>query len=116
MGKRSGTNSSRSERKAGRERTRRARQHGLPERKEPPRVRPGAREPLSADGEDRSSDAPLAKGVKARGVPTVVKVVGSALAVLLAVYLLTHYRDQAALEPDAAPKPATPKPPADNPQ
>lgn len=103
MAKRSGTRSSRSERKAGRERAQRARQHGLPERNEP--AARATSEPLSTETEGRSSDALPVKAARPSGVPTVVKVVGGALAVLLAVYLLTRYRDQE--DAKATPEPAT---------
>jgi len=104
MAKKSGSNSSRSERRAGRQR---AERHGLPPRKEPPtRVRASTPEPGSArDSEGRSSDAPPARPAKSAGIPTLVKVVGVAVLLLIGAYLLSQQRDAALTETPPAPEP-----------
>jgi hypothetical protein len=107
MAKRSGNKGSRSERRAGRQRATRARDHGLPARVEPEsrRVRASTPEPGSAQGADRSSDAPPALLAKPQaGIPTLVKVVGGALAVLAAAYALSRFRDESVTT--ATPEPA----------
>jgi hypothetical protein len=112
MPKRSGSKGSRSERRAGRQRAGRAREHGLPARVEPEsrRVRASTPEPISAEGDDRSSDAPPASLSKPRrGIPTIVKVVAGAVAILAAAYVLSRFRDQSAAT-TAAPEPATSAP------
>ncbi len=107
MAKKSGSNSSRSERRAGRQRAERAREHGLPPRKEPPtRVRASTPEPGSApDSEGRSTDAPPARPAKSAGIPTLVKVVGVAVLLLIGAYLLSQKRDAALTETQPAPEP-----------
>ena len=106
MAKRSGSKTSRGERRAGKERAQRAREHGLPERREEaPRARASTPEPGSRDdGEDRSSDAPRAAKAKSAGVPTLVKVVGAALVILLGVYILSQRREDALTETKPAPE------------
>jgi hypothetical protein len=108
MGKKSGSKSSRSERNAGRKRAERARQHGLPTRPAPaPPARQLTPEPSDDSyGEARSSDAPLSRAQKRAGIPTLVKVVGGALVVLIGVYLLSRQRDQALPETTPAAEPA----------
>lgn len=108
MAKKSGSRSSRSERNAGRKRAERARQHGLPVRQgPPPRARALTPEPSDdAYGEARSSDAPLSSAKKPTRIPTLVKVVGAALAILIGVYLLSRQRDEALLETKPAAEPA----------
>jgi len=108
MAKKSGSRSSRSERNAGRKRAERAREHGLPVRQEPPpRARAVTPEPSDDSyGEARSSDAPLSNAKKSAGIPTLVKVVGGALAILIGVYLLSRQRDDALLETKPAAEPA----------
>lgn len=94
MPKRSGMKGSRGARKASRERAERARQHGLPERQQPlprahvtsPELDDSAEGPSSGSG----SSPPRA------GVPTVVKVVLVALALLIAGYVLSLLRDRSA--------------------
>ena len=108
MAKHSGNKGSRSERRAGRQRASRAREHGLPARVEPEsrRVRASTPEPRSAAGDDRSSDAPPAPLTKpSQGIPTIVKVVGGALAILAAAYALSRFRDESGAT-TAAPEPA----------
>jgi hypothetical protein len=106
MAKRSGSKTSRSDRRAGKERARRARAHGLPERREEaPRARASTPEPGSRDDdEDRSSDAPRAAKAKSPGVPTLVKVIGAALVILLGVYILSQRREDALTETKPAPE------------
>lgn len=108
MAKKSGSRSSRSERNAGRKRAERARQHGLPVRREPaPRQRAVTPEPSDDSyGEARSSDAPLSNAKKSAGIPTLVKVVGGALVILIGVYFLSRQRDEALLETKPAAEPA----------
>jgi hypothetical protein len=108
MAKRSGSKSSRSERKAGRERAERARDRGLPEkRSEPLRARAATPEPVSSvDGEDRSSDAPPAPTKPPGGVPTLVKVVGAALVLLMGAYVLSLLRDDGLTDTKPAAEPA----------
>lgn len=108
MAKKSGSRSSRSERNAGRKRAERAREHGLPVRQEPPpRARAVTPEPSEDSyGEARSSDAPLSHAKKSAGIPTLVKVVGGALVILVGVYLLSRQRDEALLETKPAAEPA----------
>jgi hypothetical protein len=108
MAKKSGSRSSRSERNAGRKRAERARQHGLPVRQgTPPRARAATPEPSDDSfGEARSSDAPLSSTKKPAGIPTLVKVVGGAFVILIAVYLLSRQRDDALLETKPAAEPA----------
>src|SRR5262245_31814535 len=99
MAKRSGSKSSRSGRKAGKERAQRAREHGLPQaapESEAPRaarVRAATPEPRSAQGEDRSSDAPLPGIPKRAGLPTGAKLAIAVAVLLGGVYLLSLYRD-----------------------
>jgi hypothetical protein len=105
MAKRSGSKTSRSERRAGRERADRAREHGLPARRDAtPRARASTPEPRShsESGGDRSSDAP--RPAKPVGIPTLVKVVGGALALLVGVYLVTLLRDEAPTDTQPAPE------------
>jgi ribonuclease E len=108
MAKKSGSKSSRSERRAGRKRAERAVEHGLPTRKAPPpRARAATPEPGShREGTDRASDAPRAPIAKSGGVPTLVKVLGAALVILIGVYLLSRQRDEALTE--SKPVPETP--------
>jgi hypothetical protein len=108
MAKRSGSRSSRGERRAERQRAERAREHGLPARRpEPMRARAATPQPDgSADGSERSSDLPRVPLRKA-GVPTLVKVIGAAAVILLGVYLLGRQRDKALSEGSAP----TPEPP-----
>ncbi|MDF3066518.1 MAG: hypothetical protein K0R38_2119 [Polyangiaceae bacterium] len=106
MVKRTGSKSSRSGRRAGKERVERARERGLPERRqEPLRVRAATPEPRSSTrGEARSSDAPSAPAAASAGVPPWVWVAGIALALLAGAYFLSRQRDQALTE--ARPEPA----------
>jgi cytoskeletal protein RodZ len=106
MAKRSGSKTSRSDRRAGKERARRAREHGLPERREEARrARASTPEPGSRDdGEDRSSDAPRMAKAKSPGVPTLVKVIGGALVILLGVYIFSQRREDALTETKPAPE------------
>ena len=110
MAKRSGSKSSRSERRAERTRAERAREHGLPvsERRDAQlRNRTASPEPPREAGEDeRGSDA-LVAGTKA-GIPTLVKVVGVALVILIGVYFLGRERDRALTEPTPATSAAAP--------
>jgi len=106
MAKRSGSKSSRSERRAERTRAERAREHGLPvsERRD---VQLRNRAASHEVGEDeRGSDA-LVAGTKA-GIPTLVKVVGVALVILIGVYFLGRERDRALTEPTPATSAAAP--------
>ena len=107
MAKKSGSKSSRSERRAGRKRAERALEHGLPTLKlPPPRARAATPEPGSArEGTDRSSDAPSVPVAKSAGIPTLVKVLGAALVILVGVYLLSRQRDEALTETKPAPEP-----------
>jgi hypothetical protein len=107
MAKKSGSKSSRSERRAGRKRAERAVQHGLPTRQQPPpRARAATPEPGRNDeGIDRSSDAPRVPVAKPGGIPTLVKVLGAALVILGGVYLLSRQRDEALTESQPAPEP-----------
>ncbi len=103
MARRPGGKSSRSERRAGRQRAERAREHGLPERREPlPRreleVEPVARD--SAAPAARSSSVPAR-----RGVPLAVKVGAVAVGLLIAAYALSRLRDRASA-PSAEDAPA----------
>jgi hypothetical protein len=102
MAKKSGSKSSRSERRAGRKRAERAVEHGLPTRQQPPRARSRsakADEPSrSGEGTTRASDAAPASVAKSSGIPTLVKVLGAALVILLGVYLLSRQRDEALTE------------------
>ena len=109
MAKKSGSKSSRNERRAGRKRAERAREHGLPVRPDAPqRVRASTPQPGSdrdgRDGEDRSSDAPAARTPKPAGIPTLVKVIGGALVILLGVFLLSRQREEALTETKPAPE------------
>ncbi len=106
MAKKSGSKSSRNERRAGRKRAERAREHGLPIRRDAPqRARASTPQPGSErDGDDRSSDAPPARAPKPAGIPTLVKVVGGALVILIGVYLLSRQRDEALTETKPAPE------------
>jgi|GEM_PF-4791358 len=106
MAKKSGSKSSRSERRAGRKRAERALEHGLPTRKvPPPRARAGAPEPSNArEGTERSSDGPPVPAAKSRGIPTLVKVLGAALVILVGLYLLSRQRDEALTESKPAPE------------
>jgi hypothetical protein len=105
MTKRSGSRSSRSERRAGRERAERARQHGLPERRpEPMRARAATPDPDSRVADAERPSAPPTVPLRASGIPTLVKVVGAAAVILLGVYLLGRQRDNA-LNGAAAPEP-----------
>lgn len=113
MAKKSGSKSSRSERRAGRQRAARAREHGLPTARVEP-VRARTPDPASSpERDDRSSDAPARRSAKSAGLPPLVWVVGAALVILLGVFLLSHRRDeglteatQATAEPPAAPAPS----------
>ena len=109
MAKRSGSRSSRGERRAERERAERARKHGLPEPLKPAlRARAATPDPNSdVEAADRSSDAPAVLP-KSPAIPTLVKVLGGALLILLAVYLLSRQRDQARTPTEPAPEPAKP--------
>jgi hypothetical protein len=108
MPKKSGSKSSRSERRAGRQRADRAREHGLPARAEPsPRARAVTPEPSDeAFGAARSSATLSGRGDKP-GIPTLVKVIGGALVILLGVYLLSRQRDEALTDTKPAAEPAT---------
>lgn len=107
MAKRSGSRSSRGERRAERQRAERAREHGLPARRpEPMRARGTTPEfDRLADPNEGPSDRPVVPLRKA-SVPTLVKVVGAAIVILLGVYLLGRQRDRALSEGAAAPEPA----------
>jgi hypothetical protein len=109
MPKKSGSKSSRSERRAGRQRADRAREHGLPARAEPsPRARAVTPEPSDeAFGAARSSATRSGRGDKPAGIPTLVKVIGGALVILLGVYLLSRQRDEALTDTKPAAEPAT---------
>ena len=101
MAKRSGSRSSRSERRAGRERAERAREHGLPTRPQATlRTRVAGPEPESQSAA-RSSE-PTTVALKSPAIPTLVKVIGGALVILLGVYLLSRQRDQALTETPTA--------------
>jgi hypothetical protein len=106
MAKRSGSKTSRGERRAGKQRAERAREHGLPERREAARrVRASTPEPGSrGDGDDRSSDVPKGRSAKKPGIPTLVKVVAGALVILLGVYILSQRREQALTDTKPAPE------------
>jgi len=91
MAKASGSKSSRSERKAGRQRAERARAHGLPEpRAERSVPSPSARPDGDAPSEGAGVTSAAASG-KSR--PVLVWVVGGALMVLLIAYVITKFRD-----------------------
>lgn len=117
MSKRSGNKGSRSERNAGRQRAQRAREHGLPQRREPEvrRARAATPEPRSAEGEDPSSDAaPKRKA----GIPPLAKLAAVALLLLGGAYALTHFRDRNELQPtqvEPGTAPAAPAPAASAP-
>jgi hypothetical protein len=99
----------RSERRAGRQRAQRAREHGLPERKEELRARAVTPEPGSVDGEDPASDAPRAPAkAKSAGIPPIAKIVAGALAILVAGYVLTHFRDEPSSETSTTPEVSAP--------
>ncbi|HKY40505.1 MAG TPA: hypothetical protein VJN18_31440 [Polyangiaceae bacterium] len=107
MAKRSGSKGTRGERKADRQRAQRARERGLPERREEPlRARAATAEPGSGDDEDRPSDAsrPVARA-KPAGIPPIAKVVTGALLILVAVYVLSRFRDQPPSETSTTPEP-----------
>lgn len=111
MAKRSGSRSSRSERRAGRDRAQRAKDHGLPERPAAPlRARAATPEPRSDGGQDRSSDAPRAPVATSSTVPSWVWVAGGALLLLVGAYVMSQKRDAASNE--AKPEPETPVAPA----
>lgn len=102
MSRRPGSRSSRSQRRAERERAERARLHGLPERPPAPeRVRAVAPEGASDGSEPASADSGGAPPQK-RAIPLAVKLVAVAFVILLGVYLLGRYRDQALLQGAAA--------------
>jgi hypothetical protein len=107
MAKRPGSKSSRSERRAGRKRAERAREHGLPTRRDAtPRARASTPQPRSGEeGEDRSSDAPRARASKPVPIPTLVKVVGGALVLLVGLYVVTLLRDEGSTDTKPAPEP-----------
>jgi len=108
MAKRGGSKGSRGERRAERERAERARLHGLPisERRDAQlRSRAATPEP-SSEASDGGADG---LGVaRPAGVPTLVKVIGVALLILVGVYVLSRARDRALTEP----APAATAPPA----
>ena len=109
MAKRSGSKSSRSERKAGKQRAQRARQHGLPEpqTRAPLRARAATPEPGSSRRDpDRSSDAPPPPAHK-QLIPTPIKVLGIAVVILIGVYVLSQKRDEALTETHATPEAAS---------
>ena len=96
MAKGSGTKGSRSERKAGRQRALRAREHGLPERHEVPLHVAGARaELMDAEGgaDTESSPGGGGSGRRRPGPPVAVWVVGGALLLLALLYVLSRVRD-----------------------
>jgi hypothetical protein len=109
MAKRSGSKSSRSGRKAGKERAVRARERGLPQaapESDAPRlarVRAATPEPRSAQGEDRSSDAPSPGIPKSAGLSSGTKLAIAAAILLGGLYVLSRFRD--ASETTAAPEP-----------
>jgi hypothetical protein len=105
MAKRSGSRSSRGERRAERERAERAREHGLPERRSAPERARAATPARLTDDErsDRASDAPSLPLNKTR-IPTLAKVLGVGAVILLGVYLLGRQRDKA-IEDRARPEP-----------
>jgi len=105
MAKRTGSKTSRGERRAGKQRAQRARQHGLPERREASRrARASTPAPASgSDGGEPSSAVPLGRSAKKPGIPTLVKVVAGALVILLGVYILGQRREQGLTEPKAEP-------------
>jgi hypothetical protein len=105
MPKHPGAKSSRSERRAGRERAHRARSHGLPERPAEPTRRVSAREP-ELENDTESSGTALGLPKKA-GIPTLVKVAIGALVALAGAYFLTRLRDARSWNrDDAAAEPA----------
>jgi hypothetical protein len=112
MAKQSGSKSSRSGRKAGKERAVRARERGLPQaapESEAPRaarVRAATPEPRSFGGEDRSSDAPPLAIPKSAGLPTGAKLAIAVAVLLGGVYLLSRYRDSTSAA-TAEPEPPT---------
>lgn len=108
MAKHSGSKGSRGERRAGKQRAQRAREHGLPERRvEPLRARAATPEPYrSREDEEGSRNAPAAASRKG-AVPTLVWVVGGALAILAGVYVLSQKRDEALNETRPAAEPTT---------
>ena len=93
MAKASGSKSSRSERKAGRQRAERARAHGLPE------LRPVQAAASVAPDEDaaveRADVTPAAAAAARKGRPVLVWVLGAALVILLIAYVITRFRDSA---------------------
>jgi hypothetical protein len=109
MPKKSGSKSSRSERRAGRQRADRAREHGLPARAEPsPRARAVTPEPSDdAFGAARSSATLSGRGDKPAGIPTLVKVIGGAFVILVGVYLLSRQRDEALTDTKPSAEPPT---------
>jgi hypothetical protein len=113
MAKRSGSRSSRGERRAERERAERAREHGLPERRSAPvRARAEAPEPRDGDEQlDRGSEAPSIP-LRKTSVPTLVKVLGIGVVILFGVYLLSRERDKALGDSTARPEPVPTSAPA----
>lgn len=79
----------------------------MPARVEPlPRARALTPEPSDeAFGEARSSATPSSRSGKP-GIPTLVKVVGGALVILIGVYLLSRQRDDALLETQPSGEPS----------
>jgi hypothetical protein len=112
MAKRSGSKTSRGERRAGKERAERAREHGLPERREASRrARASAPVPASgSDGGEPSSAVPLGRSAKKPAIPTLVKLIAGALVILLGVYILGQRREQALTETKAAAEPSSAAP------
>ncbi len=98
MGKRSGSRSSRSERRAERQRAERARDHGLPARplSSPPAGGSQTQGALDAPREHspESGAAPSSRS----GFPLLAKVLILAFVILLGVYLLGRQRDKALLQ------------------
>lgn len=110
MARRSGGGGSRSDRKAGRERARRAKRHGLPERREEAPRGPasaGTRRAADTFEADEPASRRSAAGLPGKAkIPTLAKVVGGALLVLAGAYALSRIRDSAPSEA-LAPEPAT---------
>lgn len=95
MAKRSGSKSSRSERKADRERARQRQERGLPEppARRPLRARAATPEPSGSEHVGRPSDAPVSPPTT--GIPPFVWVVGGALLILVVAYFVSQRRDAA---------------------
>jgi hypothetical protein len=77
----------------------------LPERRSTPmRARAATPEPDRFGDEGDRDDSPIVP-LRKSGIPTLVKVVGAAVVILLGVYLLGRQRDRALTESPPAPEP-----------